>query len=333
MRLWLSYKNDPIVFAIEVNGIVEAYQPAPECGDRTPTARSWGLARVSHFGKTPGTGLTDLYTFDTKFYNGNGVTIYIIDTGIMETHEDFGGRASWADETFAPGGFVDGNGHGTHCAGTAAGTTYGLAKAANLVAVKVLDAGGSGTWDGVIAGVNWVSTHGTSSKALGSMSLGGGGPQLGLNAAIQACLDNNIPIIAAAGNNNGNACSFSPAGAPGVISVGAMEIAGFTPTEFDGKASFSNWGTCVHVWAPGREITSAWIGSDTAANTISGTSMACPHVAGMVAGYLSAENGLTPAQVKTLVCERDSQKDILTGNIGTGSPNFLLYNGCGQPAE
>jgi subtilisin family serine protease len=327
-------QNDPIVFAIEVNGIVEAYQPAPTCTGTTPTALSWGLARLSHFGKVPGNGLGGHYTFDSAVYNGRGVTIYIIDTGILTTHTDFGTRATWADQVFAPGGPVDGNGHGTHCAGTAAGAQYGIATEANLVAVKVLDAGGSGTWEGVIAGVDWVATNGQPFKALGSMSLGGGGPQLGLNAAIQNCLDNNIPIVVAAGNNNGDACRFSPAGAPGVISVGSMEISGFTPNEFDAKSSFSNWGTCMHIWAPGRDITSAWIGaSNIETNTISGTSMACPHVAGVVATYLSAGDNFTPDDIKKFVIEMDSQKDILSGNIGVGSPNNLLYNRCGAPGR
>jgi len=323
-------QNDPIVFAIEVNGIVKAYQPPPTCGG-TANAKSWGLARTSHFGKTPGNGLSNIYNYDTN-YNGRGVNIYIIDTGILTTHDDFGTRATWADETFAPGGPIDGNGHGTHCAGTAAGTEFGIAKEAGLVAVKVLDATGSGTWAGVIAGVNWVALNGQPYKSVGSMSLGGGGVQLGLNAAIKACLDNNIPIVVAAGNSNSNACNFTPSGAPGVISVGAMQIAGATPDEFDAKASFSNYGTCMHVWAPGTDITSAWIGSNTATNTISGTSMACPHVAGVVAGYLSSAANITPEQVKKLVCDDDSQKDILSGNIGTGSPNNLLYNRCGAPA-
>jgi len=325
-------QNDPLVFAIEVNGIVEAYQPpTPTCQGVVAAARSWGLARTSHFGKTPGNGLTDRYVYDTQFYNGAGTTVYIIDTGILTTHNDFGGRAFWADQQFAPGGPVDGNGHGTHCAGTAAGTEFGIAKQARLVAVKVLDAGGSGTWDGVIAGVNWVAVNGQPYKSVGSMSLGGGGPQLGLNAAIQSCINNNIPIVVAGGNNNGNACNFSPAGAPGVICVGSMEISGFSPNEFDAKSSFSNWGTCVHIWAPGRDITSAWIGSNTATNTISGTSMACPHVAGIVAGYLSSVPQMTPAEVKRLVTDADAQKEILSGNIGTGSPNTLLYNRCGAP--
>jgi len=320
-------QNDPMVMALEVNGFAEAYQPPPHtCTGYTPNAASWGLSRISYSGDISG-GLVDHFYYDTGIYSGNGATVCIIDTGILVTHTDFGGRASWGI-AYAPGGNVDGNGHGTHCAGTAAGTAYGVAKQARIVAVKVLDAGGSGSWANVVAGVDWVATNGVPGKAVGSMSLGGLGSQVALTTAVNNCVSRGIPIVAAAGNSNANACGYSPAGIPSVISVGSSEIAGFAPSEFDSRSSFSNYGTCVHVFAPGRDITSAWIGSNTASSTISGTSMACPHVAGVVATYQSAYSNpiISPQQLKDLI-QANSQKDLIS-NIGTGSPNYLLYNHC-----
>jgi len=244
----------------------------------------------------------------------------------MTTHVDFGGRARWG-VAYAPGGNVDGNGHGTHCAGTAAGTNYGIAKASQLVAVKVLDAGGSGTWANVAAGVDYTANNGVPFKSLGSMSLGGPGSQTALTTAVNNCVARGIPIIAAAGNSNANACNYSPSGIPSVISVGSSEIAGFAPNEFDSRSSFSNFGTCVHIFAPGRDITSAWIGSNTAARLLSGTSMACPHVAGVVATLQSHNTNLSPQAAKDLLQSDWMQEDLIT-NVGAGSPNYLLYNRC-----
>jgi len=310
--------------AIEVNGIVNAWQE-PACNGYTDVAQSWGLSRVCHSGDISG-GLVDHYWYDTETFSGRGVTIFIIDTGILTTHVDFGGRARWG-VAYAPGGNVDGNGHGTHCAGTAAGTNYGVSKDAALVAVKVLGAGGSGTWADVVAGVNFVADNGTPYKALGSMSLGGSGSNAALTTAVNNCVARNIPIVVAAGNSNANACSYTPSGIPSVISVGSSEIAGFAPNEFDARSSFSNFGTCVHIFAPGRDITSAWIGSNTAARVISGTSMACPHVAGVVAALLSHHPQLSPQGVKDLLQSSWMQEDLIS-NVGTGSPNYLLYNQC-----
>jgi len=310
--------------AFEVNGIVNAWQD-PVCLGQTDTAQSWGLSRVSHSGDISG-GLVDRFVYDTDTHSGRGVEIYIIDTGILTTHVDFGGRARWGI-AIAPGGNVDGNGHGTHCAGTTGGIAHGIAKQATIVAVKVLGATGSGTWADVAAGVNFVTNNGTPFKAVASMSLGGPGSQVALTTAINNCVSSGIPVVVAAGNSNANACNYSPAGIPSVISVGASEIAGFAPNEFDARSSFSNWGTCVHLFAPGRDITSAWIGSNTATSTISGTSMACPHVAGLVATLQSSAPNLSPAAIKDLLQSSWMQPDLIS-NVGTGSPNYLLYNRC-----
>jgi len=293
--------------------------------DMLIVAHSWGLSRTSHSGDISG-GLPDHFYYDVGTHSGQGVSIFIIDTGILTTHVDFGGRARWGI-AIAPGGNVDGNGHGTHCAGTAAGTNYGIAKASQLVAVKVLSAGGSGTWADVAAGVDFTANNGVPFKSLGSMSLGGPGSQIGLTTAINNCVSRNIPIVVAAGNSNANACNYSPSGIPSVISVGSSEISGFAPNEFDARSSFSNWGTCVHLFAPGRDITSAWMGSNTDSRVISGTSMACPHVAGVVATLLSANAALSPQAAKDLL-QSDWMQEDLIANVGTGSPNYLLYNRC-----
>jgi len=261
---------------------------------------------------------------------GTGVSIYIIDTGIQTTHVDFGGRAVWGI-AFADGGTQDDrNGHGTHCAGTAAGTTYGIAKGATLVAIKVLGASGGGTWADVIGGVDWVTTHSVPGRGVASMSLGGSGSNPGLTSAINSCVDSGTAVIVAAGNSNADACLFTPSGIASVISVGASELAGAEPSQYDQKASFSNRGRCLHIWAPGRDITSSWIGSsNTASNTISGTSMACPHVAGYSAVLLGANSGMTPQQLKDTL-QSTSQKDLIA-NPGTDSSNNLLWNQCDGP--
>jgi len=317
-----ALQNHPMISDIEMNGF--AYANQEPCNAKQQPVPSWGLARYSHEGDVSRGLLMEMdYRSQSQ---GAGVQIFIVDTGIHVTHVDFAGRARWGVAYADGGSQVDGNGHGTHCAGTAAGTTYGIAKAAQLVAVKVLGASGGGTWADVIAGVNYCTNNGDSGKAVVSMSLGGAGSNAGLTNAINACVDSGIPVIVAAGNSNGNACSYTPSGIPSVVSVGASEIAGFEPAEFDNRASFSNYGTCTHIWAPGRDITSAWIGSNTAANTISGTSMACPHVAGYTAVLLGANT--SPFDIKSTL-QQHSQKDLIE-NIGAGSPNFLLHNQCPQ---
>jgi subtilisin family serine protease len=317
-----ALREDPMVSNIQVNGIVHINQHS--CDVVQQNCPSWGLARLSHLGDVS-RGLINNMRHSAS-HDGAGVDIYIIDTGIMITHNDFGGRARWG-VAYADGGTQDDrNGHGTHCAGTAAGSTYGIAKRANLVAVKVLSASGGGTWADVIAGVDYLANNGAPGRSLGSMSLGGGGSNAGLTSAVNNCVNKGIPVIVAAGNSNANACGYTPSGIPSVISVGATEIAGFEPDEFDNRASFSNWGTCVHIFAPGRDITSSWIGSNTASSTISGTSMACPHVAGYAATLLSNNPDLSPQALKDLL-QTTAQKDIIA-NPGTGSPNMLLYNQC-----
>jgi len=317
-KVLAALQEDPLVEFIQVNGYAYALQT---CSASQPEA-PWGTARTSHLGDLS-RGLTLRYAHSSS--GGNGVSVFIIDTGILTSHEDFGGRTSTGISF--NGANRDGNGHGTHCAGTVAGKVNGIAKAATVVPVKVLGDGGSGTWDQVMDGVDWVTNNGVVGRAVASMSLGGTGQNPGLTASINALVAKGIPCVVAAGNSNDDACDYTPAGIPSVISVGATALGGAWPNQNDARSSFSNYGTCVHIFAPGTNIPSAWIPGNDDYNTISGTSMACPHVAGQVAVLLSENNyNLTPAAIKKMLQDR-SQKDFIL-NVGTGSPNFLLYNGC-----
>jgi subtilisin family serine protease len=243
------------------------------------------------------------------------VTAYIIDTGILYSHSDFGGRARFGYDAVGSGG-VDCNGHGTHVAGTVGGNTYGVAKAVKLVGVRVLSCSGSGTTAGVIAGVNWV-TQNAVKPAVANMSLGGG-VSTTLDNAVASSISSGVTYALAAGNSTANACNSSPSRVASAITVGAT-------TSTDAKASYSNYGTCLDIFAPGSSITSDWYTSSTATNTISGTSMASPHVAGAAALVLSANPSFTPAQVRDNLVSR-STPNVVT-SPGTGSPNRLLFVG------
>jgi len=229
----------------------------------TQSGSTWGISRVSK---------RDLPYGTTYIYNsvaGNGVDVYVIDTGILTTHNDFGGRAAAVYNAITGESGQDLNGHGTHCAGTIGGTTYGVAKQVALKAVKVLSASGSGSTTGVVAGVNYVTNNKSGTrKSVASMSLGGGAATT-LDTAVQNSIASGVPYAIAAGNDNANACNYSPARVATAVTVGAT-------TNTDARASYSNFGTCLTLFAPGSSITSDWIGSNTATNTISGTSMATP---------------------------------------------------------
>ncbi|RDB17350.1 Cuticle-degrading protease [Hypsizygus marmoreus] len=308
-------RASPDVEYIAEDGIVHTFA--------TQTNAPWGLARLSQDAKltNQNTGaLTFSYTYDNTA--GSGVDIYIIGkasfhTGVYTAHSQFGGRARWG-ATFGGYANADGNGHGTHVAGTAAGSQYGVAKAANIIAVKVLSDGGSGSVSDIVSGLNWVANSAASSgrPSVASLSLGGGA-STALDNAVTALTNVGIHVTVAAGNSNTNAGSTSPARAPAVITVGASTIA-------DARASFSNYGAVVDVFAPGQNVISSWIGSTTATNNISGTSMATPHVAGLVA-YLIAKNGnSSPAAISTLI-KNLSVKNALTG-IPSGTVNYLANN-------
>ncbi|MEU4453404.1 S8 family peptidase [Nocardioides sp. NPDC023903] len=267
---------------------------------------TWGLDRVDQAALP----LDKNYHYEQT---GAGVTAYIIDTGVATDHSEFSGRIGEGfDAVDGDTDPTDGNGHGTHVAGTVAGTTYGLAKEATIVPVRVLDDQGSGTTEGVVAGIEWVTENHTDGPAVANMSLGGGN-DAALDAAVQASIADGVTYAVAAGNESSDACGSSPAAVPEAITVGATDNA-------DAAADFSNTGECLDIFAPGVDITSAW--NDGSTNTISGTSMATPHVAGAAALFLEANPSATPADVATGLTGA-GVPDVVT-NPGTGSPNLLL---------
>jgi subtilisin family serine protease len=299
--------QDPAVASVEQDGYVTAtatQSPSP----------SWGLDRIDQRDLP----LDNAYSSTA---GGANVTAYIIDTGIRPTVSDFGGRASIGFDSVGDGqNGVDCNGHGTHVAGTIGGTTYGVAKSVTLVAVRVLGCDGSGTWSGVIAGIDWVSAN-HAPNAVANMSLGGGA-----SSAVDTALANSVAAgvtyAVAAGNSNTDACTQSPARAPSALTVGST-------TSTDARSSFSNYGTCVDLFAPGSGITSDWNTSDTATNTISGTSMASPHVAGSAALYLSDHPGSSPAAVGAALLGAATPNKVTSA--GAGSPNLLDFVGATTP--
>jgi subtilisin family serine protease len=297
----IALSKDPRVALVEEDGVVEAVA--------TEANATWGIDRIDQRALP----LSTTYTYNS---NGSGVSAYIIDTGIRTTHSEFGGRASSGYTAVTDGnGTNDCNGHGTHVSGTVGGSVYGVAKGVSLVAVRVLDCNGSGTTSGVIAGIDWV-TKNHAAKAVANMSLGGGA-STALDTAVVNSINAGVTYAIAAGNSNARACSSSPARVPAAITVGAT-------TSTDARASYSNYGTCLDLFAPGSNITSAWNTSDSATNTISGTSMATPHVTGVAALYVGSHTGTTPASVATAIVS-NATSGVVTG-AKTGSPNKLLYS-------
>ncbi len=276
----------------------------------TQSGATWGLDRIDQRALP----LNGTYVYNTT---ASGVHAYIIDTGIRRTHTEFGGRVSATGYTAISdgNGTNDCNGHGTHVSGTVGGATYGAAKGVTLHAVRVLDCSGSGSTSGVIAGVNWVTSNRVV-PAVANMSLGGGA-STALDDAVRNSIAAGVTYAIAAGNSNTDACTTSPARVSQALTVGSS-------TSSDARSSFSNYGTCVDIFAPGSSITSAWYTSDTATNTISGTSMASPHVAGVAALYLATDPGASPTTVNAAVINNATTGQLTS--IGTGSPNRLLYS-------
>jgi subtilisin family serine protease len=313
-QLVQSLQDDPMIREIHVNHI--AYTTQQKCHVRQDEAPSWGLTRVSHQGAVDG-GMNNHYSHHE---NGAGVRVYVLDTGVFVDHADIRGRATWGANFIT--GSIDGdrNGHGSHCAGTIGGSEFGVAKQTHIVAVKVLSDQGSGSYGGIIEGINWVvkdlQAQPAGTRGIISMSLGGGSDG-GMQPSIQAAKEAGIPVVAAAGNSNADACFFYPAGFPECITVGATDAE-------DVRSYFSNWGQCVDIFAPGTGITSIWWDGST--NVLSGTSMACPHVAGEAAVLLSQNPTLDPDSLLKLL-QASAQTELIT-NPGNASPNLLLYNGC-----
>ena len=305
---------DPRVAWVEPDGVVRAVT--------TQSGATWGLDRIDQASRP----LNGTFTYTNT---GSSVNAYIIDTGIHFAHSDFGGRAVRGTDKVSAGGLLglggggstngeDCNGHGTHVAGTVGGTTYGVAKSVRLVAVRVLDCSGTGATSGVIAGVDWVTAdHDAGEAAVANMSLGGGASSA-LDTAVNNSINDGVSYAVAAGNGNAlgiaeNACNVSPARVPNAMTIGATDNA-------DRKASFSNYGNCVDWFAPGVNITSAWLSGGT--KTISGTSMAAPHVAGVSALYLQSNAAASPASVRNALYNLTT-KGIVTSSNSVN--NHLLF--------
>ncbi|MDG4861893.1 S8 family peptidase [Streptomyces sp. T-3] len=293
---------DPAVATVEQNRTVRA--------DATQTNAPWGLDRIDQ-ANLP---LNGTYTYPDSA--GTGVTAYVIDTGVRISHSEITGRAvNGYDAVDGDNTAQDGNGHGTHVATTIAGKTYGVAKKAKVVAVRVLDNNGSGTTAGVVAGIDWVtSNHAAGAPAVANMSLGGGASAT-LDNAVKRSIADGVTYAVAAGNSNANASGYSPARVGEAITVGAT-------SNTDARASFSNYGSVLDIFAPGVNIKAGWHTSNTATNTISGTSMATPHVAGAAAVYLAGHTSATPAQVATALVNGSTPGKVTSP--GSGSPNRLL---------
>jgi subtilisin family serine protease len=296
----IALSKDPRVAYVEEDAVVEAVV--------TQSNATWGLDRIDQRDRP----LSGTYSYTST---GSGVNAYIIDTGIRRSHTQFGGRALIGFDAVTSGGSAnDCNGHGTHVAGTVGGSIHGVAKSVRLYAVRVLNCSGSGTISGVIAGVNWVTAN-RIRPAVANMSLGGGASS-SLDTAVRNSIASGVTYSVAAGNSNVNASNSSPARVGEAITVGSS-------TSTDARSSFSNYGSIVDIFAPGSSITSAWHTSNTATRTISGTSMAAPHVAGVAARYLQGNTGASPSQVATAIIN-DATTNRLSG-LPTGTPNRLLF--------
>ncbi len=297
-------RHNPNVSYIEQDQTVSLSQASSPQNQAT-----WGLDRIDQVDRP----LDTQYNFSGT---GAGANAFIIDTGIRADHTEFAGRIKpGVNFVIDANGTNDCNGHGTHVAGTVGGSTWGVAKAVSLIPVRVLSCTGSGAWSDVIAGIDFVANSALR-PAVANMSLGGG-ISSAADAAVAAAVAKGVTMVLAAGNSNADACNSSPARAPSAVTVGATD-------SLDTRATYSNFGACVDLFAPGHSITSAWHTSATATNTLGGTSMAAPHVAGVAALALAANPAASPADVAAFLKSSATPNRLLS--IGTGSPNLLLYS-------
>ena len=292
--------RDPRVAYVEEDGLVEL--------NATQSNATWGLDRVDQRDRP----LNGTYVYD---YVGSAVRAYVIDSGILASHNDFGGRVLSGYTAISDGrGSSDCNGHGTHVAGTIGGATWGVAKGVRLVPVRVFGCTGGSANSTIIAGIDWVRANRVL-PAVANMSLGGGASSA-TDTAVNNLINSGVTVVVAAGNDNADACNYSPARVANAITVGST-------TSTDARSSFSNFGSCVNIFAPGSAIMSTWYTSNSATNSISGTSMASPHVAGAAVLVLAADNAASPATVRSRIYNKVSTNKLT--DIGTGSPNRLLY--------
>ncbi|KAF2274056.1 vacuolar serine protease [Westerdykella ornata] len=332
-------RRHPDVDYIEKDSIVHTMEKPGKEEHETEKNAPWGLARISHRDSLSfGTWNKYLYSAD----GGEGVDVYVIDTGTNIKHVDFEGRAHWGKTIPQGDADEDGNGHGTHCSGTVAGKKYGVAKKANIYAVKVLRSNGSGTMSDVVKGVEYaVQAHNEALEAAkkgkkkgwkgsaANMSLGGG-KSTTLDLAVNAAVEAGIHFAVAAGNDNADSCNYSPAAAENAVTVGASTL-------LDERAYFSNYGKCNDIFAPGLNILSTWIGSEHATNTISGTSMASPHIAGLLAYFLSLQPAKDSAYAVADITPKKLKANLISiGTVGalsdvpSNTKNILAWNGGGS---
>lgn len=295
-----AMKKNPQVLSVENDTVVNI-------DATTQTNPDWGLDRIDQ----KALPLNSTYSYSQT---GIGTTVYIVDTGILSTHQEFSGRVLSGYTAISDGnGTTDCNGHGTHVAGTVGGTTYGVAKNVKLVPVRILGCDGSGASSNVIAGLDWILKNG-SKPAVVNMSLGGAASS-SLDSAVENLYNNGYVMVVAAGNSNTDACTSSPARTSNAITVAATD-------NTDTRASYSNYGSCVDIFAPGSQINSSWIGSNTATKVLNGTSMATPHVAGVVAELLQSTPTATPQTITSNLLNQ-ATSDVVKNP--SGSPNRLLY--------